>query len=62
MISVRTNPNIQKWFQVFSFGQFIDEFQRESKAIRVAELLAKQNNHEVITVDGQARKVRSRQT
>lgn len=62
MISVRTNPNIQKWFQVFSFGKFIDEFQRESKAIRVAELLAKQNNHEVINVDGQARKVRSRQT
>jgi len=36
MILVRKNPNMTKWFQVFSFGKVIDEVRKEAKAKRIA--------------------------
>ena len=36
MILVRKNPNMTKWFQVFSFGKIIDEVRKEAKAKRIA--------------------------
>ena len=36
MILVRKNPNMTKWFQVFSFGKIIDEVKKESQAKRIA--------------------------
>ena len=36
MIFVRKNPNMTRWFQIFSFGRIIDEVKKESKAKRIA--------------------------
>ena len=52
MITIKQNPNFTKFFQVFAFGQYIDEVERRSKAIRIANKLAKQHKQEFINVDG----------
>jgi hypothetical protein len=57
MITIKQNPNFTKFFQVFAFGQCIDEVERQSKAIRLATKLAKENNQEFISVDGEIQKV-----
>jgi len=57
MITIIKNPNFNKFFQVFAFGQCIDEVERQSKAIRLATKLAKENNQEFISVDGEIQKV-----
>jgi hypothetical protein len=44
MISVKQNPNFKKFFQVFSFGKFIDEVVGQSKALRLAKDEAKSYN------------------
>ena len=46
-----------KFFQVFAFGQYIDEVERRSKAIRMANKLAKEHNHDFINIDGLMQKV-----
>ena len=57
MISVRPNPNIKKWFQVFSFGKFVDEFEKERKAIRLAQSLAKEHKQDGININGEFVKI-----
>ena len=57
MISIKQNPNFGKFFQVFAFGEFVDELDRKSKAIRLATRLAKANNKEFINVEGQMQSV-----
>ena len=52
MISIRKNPNMARWFQVFSFGRLVDEFDKKSKALRLAESLAKEVNHDAVNVEG----------
>tara|TARA_A100001011_G_scaffold381278_1_gene449594 strand:+ start:819 stop:995 length:177 start_codon:yes stop_codon:yes gene_type:complete len=52
MITIKQNPNFSKFFQVFAFGQYIDEVERRSKAIRIATKLAKQHKQDFINVDG----------
>ena len=41
MISVRKNPNFAKFFQIFSFGKFVDEVEGQAKALRLAKDEAK---------------------
>ena len=60
MISIRKNPNMTRWFQVFSFGRLVDEFDKKSKALRLAELLAKENDHDAVSIEGLLVKVRER--
>jgi len=60
MISIRKNPNMTRWFQVFSFGRLVDEFDKKSRAIRLAESLAKEVDQEAINVEGLLFKVRER--
>ena len=60
MISIRKNPNMARWFQVFSFGRLVDEFDKKSRAIRLAESLAKEVDQEAINVEGLLFKVRER--
>ena len=57
MIIIKQNPNFTKFFQVFAFGQYIDEVERRSKAVRIATKLAKENKQEFINVDGEMQKV-----
>ena len=57
MITIRQNPNFDKFFQVFAFGEYIDEVRRRSKAIRIATKLAKAQGVEFISVDGLMQKV-----
>lgn len=57
MITIRQNPNFTKFFQVFAFGQYIDEVERRSKALRIATKLAKQHKHDFINVDGSMQEV-----
>ena len=57
MITIKQNPNFSKFFQVFAFGQFIDEVERQSKAVRIATKLAKENKQEFINVGGLMQKV-----
>jgi hypothetical protein len=52
MITIKQNPNFTKFFQVFAFGQYIDEVERRGKAIRIATKLAKQHKQDFINVDG----------
>lgn len=52
MITIKQNPNFNKFFQVFAFGQYIDEVERRGKAIRIATKLAKQHKQDFINVDG----------
>lgn len=52
MITIKQNPNFTKFFQVFAFGQYVDEVDRRTKAIRIATRLAKQHKHDFINVDG----------
>ena len=44
MITIRKNPSFPEFFQVFAFGQLVDEVQGRAKAIRVAKKEAKANN------------------
>jgi len=57
MITIKQNPNFTKFFQVFAFGQYIDEVERRSQAVRIATKLAKENKQEFINVDGEMQKV-----
>jgi len=57
MITIKQNPNFAKFFQVFAFGQYIDEVERQSKAIRLATKLAKESNQDFINVNGEIQKV-----
>jgi hypothetical protein len=57
MITIKQNPNFTKFFQVFAFGQYIDEVERRSKAVRIATKLAKENKQDFINVDGEMQKV-----
>tara|TARA_R100000278_G_scaffold113961_1_gene92308 strand:- start:311 stop:496 length:186 start_codon:yes stop_codon:yes gene_type:complete len=41
MISIRKNPNFSKFFQVFSYGKFVDELYTQAEALEVAKLEAK---------------------
>ncbi len=57
MITITQNPNFTKFFQIFAFGQYIDEVERRSKALRIATKLAKQHKHDFINVDGSIQEV-----
>ena len=54
MISIRKNPNFGNWFQVFAFGKFIEEVNRQSKAVRFAKNLAKDSKLTHINIEGEA--------
>ena len=43
MITVRKNPNFNKWFQVISFGTLVDEVSSRAEALRIASREAKLN-------------------
>lgn len=57
MITIKQNPNFTKFFQVFAFGQYIDEVERRSRAVRIATKLAKQRGIDSINVEGLVQKV-----
>lgn len=57
MITIKTNPNFTKFFQVFAFGEFVDELDRKGKVVRLATRLAKANKQDMINVDGEMRKI-----
>lgn len=57
MITIKQNPNFTKFFQVFAFGQYIDEVERRSRAVRIATKLAKQRGVDSINVEGLVQKV-----
>tara|TARA_Y100000592_G_scaffold96435_1_gene164936 strand:+ start:1944 stop:2120 length:177 start_codon:yes stop_codon:yes gene_type:complete len=54
MISIRKNPNFGNWFQVFAFGKFIEEFNKQSKAVRFAKNLAKDTQLTHINIEGKS--------
>lgn len=53
MIKIQKNPNFSNWFQVFAFGKFLDEFNKQRKALRYAKQLAIQSNQSHINVEGE---------
>tara|TARA_B110000305_G_C19038717_1_gene447169 strand:- start:281 stop:454 length:174 start_codon:yes stop_codon:yes gene_type:complete len=57
MITIKQNPNFTKFFQVFAFGQYIDEVERRSRAVRIATKLARQRGVDFINVEGLVQKV-----
>ena len=57
MISIRKNPNFSNWFQVFAFGKFVDEFNKQRKAVRFAEDIARQTRVTHVNLEGEAVKV-----
>lgn len=57
MISIKQNPNFTKWFQVYSFGKLVDEFEKRAKAIRYATQLAKSHEQKIINIEGLAHEV-----
>ena len=54
MISIIKNPNFGNWFQVFAFGKFIEEFNKQSKAVRFAKNLAKDAQLTHINIEGKS--------
>jgi hypothetical protein len=52
MISIRKNPNFGNWFQVFAFGKFVDEFNKQQKAVRFAKTIAKETKLKHINIEG----------
>ena len=59
MISVRRNKNFTNWWQVFSFGKLIDELNRESEALKLANSLAESRKQSYINLNGKAIKIKS---
>lgn len=57
MITIRKNPNFGRWFQVYAFGKFVDEFNRQAKALRFAKELAREAKHTHVNVEGEAVKI-----
>ena len=57
MISIKQNENFSNWYQVFSFGKLIDELNKKSKALRLAEGIARNQNFNYINVQGVAVRV-----
>lgn len=57
MITIRKNPNFGRWFQVYAFGKFVDEFNRQAKAVRFAKELAREAKHTHVNVEGEAIKI-----
>jgi hypothetical protein len=57
MITIKQNPNFTKFFQVFAFGQYIDEVERRSRAVHIATKLARQRGVDFINVEGLVQKV-----
>lgn len=55
MISVKRNKNFTNWVQVFYFGKFIDELNSMSRAVRLAESLAKKEKQKFINIEGEAK-------
>lgn len=53
MISIRKNPNFSNWLQVFAFGKFMDEFSKQSKALKYAKDLARTANQNHINIEGE---------
>ena len=53
MIKIQKNPNFSNWFQVFAFGQLLDEFNKQRKALRYAKQLAMQSNQSHINIEGE---------
>jgi len=59
MISVRRNKNFTNWWQVFSFGKLIDELNRESEALKLANSLAESRKQSYINLNGKAIKIKN---
>jgi hypothetical protein len=53
MISIKRNSNFSNWYQVFSFGKFIDELNARSQALELANHIAKQKKVNYINVEGE---------
>ena len=53
MIKIQKNPNFSNWFQVFAFGNLIDEFNKQRKALRFARALAEESRVQHISVEGE---------
>jgi hypothetical protein len=60
MIVVRKNPNMVKWFQVFSFGRIIDEVKKEARAKRIAFEEAKKEGQSHISFLSESIKVENK--
>ena len=59
MITILQNQNFTKYFQIFAFGKYIDEVERKSKAMRIANRIAREHQHDFINVDGCMKKIDS---
>ena len=60
MISVKQNPNFKKFFQVFSFGKFIDEVEGQAKALRLAKNEAKSHKIKEVNFLGNILDIKSK--
>ncbi len=59
MITIRKNPNFGKWFQVFAFGDLIDELESKAKAMSLAKKLARNNDKDFYHIDDKEVRVKS---
>lgn len=58
MITIRKNPHFDNWFQVFSFGQIVDEFTLRAEAVQMAKSIARNKKIDRINVLGKIKKIR----
>jgi hypothetical protein len=58
MITIKQHKNFSNWFQVFSFGKMVDEFNKRSEAIDLARSIAKSTKHSEINIFGKAVKIK----
>tara|TARA_B110000495_G_C22596072_1_gene356863 strand:+ start:413 stop:592 length:180 start_codon:yes stop_codon:yes gene_type:complete len=57
MITTQKNINFPEWFQVFSFGKFVDEVRGRANALELARQIAKNSKTNVINHLGRIIKV-----
>jgi hypothetical protein len=57
MINIRKNPNFTKWYQVFSFGDLVDEFKQKAEAVSLARNIARNTKTEHIVIEGRIKKI-----
>ena len=59
MITIKKHKNFSNWFQVFSFGEMIDEFTRRADALELAQSIARNQELDQINVLGRIQQVKS---
>jgi hypothetical protein len=58
MISIKRHNNFTNWFQVYSFGKMLDEFNQRAKAVEYARSVALNKEQTHINIMGRATKVK----